>query len=139
MTALSDVMAWCYKNPGVWTVVQIGEAVHQDRAAAARAMLTFSQMEPKICQRIQSGVYMIRPPEFTPEPVTAPEPELLPLVAGPSAPEPEFIEILPGDDELYPPFMIKIYDHFRGKRGEQWFRVKDEMGKRGIFRWVDDE
>jgi hypothetical protein len=151
---LPKVAQWVYKNPGVWSVSQVAGLTGVSRQSVGVALRAMSELEPKLVQRMQTGVYLVRPaPGFAPEEEAEREEVFAAFdVAerdgrlGRTAPperEPafsrDFVEILPDDDDLYPPFKIKIYDHFRGKRGEQWFRTKDETGKRGIFRWVDDD
>jgi hypothetical protein len=142
MVALSDIARWCYKNPGIIDPVRLSEETGYDRRTCGAALANLCALQPRICERVGRGVYLIRPPELVPEPeasmsapTSAPEPAQLPF----DNHDGEFTEIIPDDEDLYPPFKILIYDHWRSKRGETWYRVKDEHGKRGVFRWIDDE
>ena len=134
-SATAEIMRWLYQNPGVYTPGDVADKTGFARSTCSNVMATISGANPGMLQRINRSTYMVRPPELPQAELSAPA---LQPVQQPRR-EPEWEEIRPDDDEIYPPFKIRIYDHFRSKRGEQMFRVKDETGRRGIFFWVDDE
>lgn len=138
--ALPVVQQWCIKNPGVWTISQVAEATSMNKDSTGRALLALAEYQPKIVAKLQSGVYLVRAPEFHPEQNghTPPPPVDL-LQEDPHREQPRFEEILPDDEDLFPPFKIQIYDHFRSRKGDKMYRFKDELGRRGGLWWVDDD
>lgn len=128
MSVVSELSQWCRANSGVWSITQIAEAAGIARSSVGPAMNFLADLEPELLTKVQPGVYHIRVLASTPDPEPA-------QAAAPA--EPTFDDILPDDEDLYSPMKIVIYDHFTSKNGDQWYRVRDEHGKRALFRYID--
>lgn len=136
-------------NPGVYTSKLLAEAVGCSQGTASKALAMYQGLNPRHCSRINTQTYVIKGIEV-PEEVKDDPPALFDearsagMVRKTRPPLSPWREIDPDDlwtdDEIYPPFKIRIERRaFLDAKGRQWYQAKDEHGKWLVFRWEDDQ